>query len=79
MANFPKTLLVSWVKIQCARDDEGPYSSIRQNKNIDNDFYCSSNEFPNHLAVSTMVIVAQFYTVIRYLRSHVLKTGFFLV
>ena len=47
--------LVRWVKIQYARDDEGPYFCINQNKNIDNDLYCSSNEFPNHLALLTMV------------------------
>ena len=56
MAKFPKTLLlVSSVKIQYARDDEGPHSCINQNKNIDNDLYCSSNEFPNHLALLTML------------------------
>ena len=50
MANIPKTLLlVGWARIQLARDDEGPYFCINQNKNIDNDFYCNSNEFPNHL------------------------------
>ena len=55
MAKFPKTLLlVSSVKIQYARDDEGPHSCINHNKNIDNDLYCSSNEFPNHLALLTM-------------------------
>ena len=43
MANFPKTLLlVSLVKIQYARDNEGPYFCINQNKNID-DPYCNSN------------------------------------
>ena len=58
MAKFPKTLLlVSSVKIQYVRDDEGPHSCINQNKNIDNDLYCSSNEFPNHLALLTMVLV----------------------
>ena len=56
MAKFPKTLLlVSSVKIQYARDDEGPHSCINHNKNIDNDLYCSSNEFPNHLALLTMI------------------------
>ena len=30
------------------------HSCINQNKNIDNDLYCSSNEFPNHLALLTM-------------------------
>ena len=55
MAKFPKTLLlVRYVKIQYARDDEGPHSRINQNKNIDNDLYCSSNEFPNHLALLTI-------------------------
>ena len=48
-ANIPKTLLlVSWARILQARDDEGPYFCINQNKNID-DLYCNSNEFPNHL------------------------------
>ena len=58
MAKFLKTLivLVSYVKIQYARDDEGPHSCINQNKNIDNDLYCSSNEFPNHLALLTMML-----------------------
>ena len=50
MAKFPKTLLlVSSVKIQYARDDEGPHSCINHNKNIDNDLYCSSNEFPSSI------------------------------
>ena len=53
MANFPKTLLL--VKIQYARDDEGPHSCINQNKNID-DLCCSSNEFLNNLALLTMVL-----------------------
>ena len=39
----------------CTRDDEGPYFCINQNNNIDNDLCCSSNEFPNHLALLTMV------------------------
>ena len=43
------------VKIQYARDDEGPHFCINQNKNIDNDLYCSSNELPNHLALLTMI------------------------
>ena len=61
MAKFPKTLLlVGSVKIQYARNDEGPHSCINQNKNIDNDLYCSSNEFPNHLALLTMIIVRLF-------------------
>ena len=47
--------LVSWVKIQYARDDEGPYFCINENKNTDNDLYCSSNKFPNHLALLPMV------------------------
>ena len=50
MAKIPKTLLlVSWARIQKARDDDGPYFCINQNKNIDNDLHCNSNEFPNHL------------------------------
>ena len=55
MDNFPKTLLLvySWVKIQYARDDEGPYFCKNLN-NIDNDLYCSSNEFSNHLALLTV-------------------------
>ena len=40
--------------MQYARDDEGPHSCVNQNRNIDNDLYCSSNEFPNHLALLTM-------------------------
>ena len=53
-SNFPKTsLLVSSVKIQYARDDEEPHFCI--NKNIDNDLYCSSNKFPNHLALLTII------------------------
>ena len=42
-------------KIQYARDDEGNYFCINQNKNIDNDLYCSSNAFPNLTALLTMV------------------------
>ena len=42
--------------MQYARDDEGPYFCISQNKNIDNDLYCSYKEFPNHLGLLTMVI-----------------------
>ena len=50
MANIPKTLLlVCWERIQQARDDEGPYFCINQNKNINNDLHCNFNEFPNHL------------------------------
>ena len=48
-------LLVSQARIQCARDDEGPYFCINQNNNINNDLHCSSNEFPNHLALLTMM------------------------
>ena len=40
--------------MQYARDDEGPSFCINQNNNIDDDLYCSS-EFPNHLALLTMV------------------------
>ena len=59
MAKFPKTLLlVSQVKIQYARDDEGPHSCINQNKNIDNDLYCSSNESPKNLALLPMKILS---------------------
>ena len=43
------------MKIQYARDDEGPHSCINQSKNVDKDLYCSSNEFPNHLALLTML------------------------
>ena len=31
------------------RDDEGPHFSRNQNKNIENDLHCNSNEFQNHL------------------------------
>ena len=49
--------------MQYARDDERPsHSCINQIKNIDNDLYCSSNEFPNCLALLTMLIWAP-YTV----------------
>ena len=41
------------MKIQYTRDDEEPHSCINQNRNIDNDLYCCSNEFPNHLAPLT--------------------------
>ena len=49
------------MKIQYARDDEGPHSCINQNKNIDNDLYCSSNEFPNHLALLTMISFSLYF------------------
>ena len=40
-----------------ACDDKGPHLWINQNRNIDNNLYCSSNEFPNYLALSTMIII----------------------
>ena len=33
----------------CLSHDEGPHFCIHQNKNIDDDLYCNSNEFPNFL------------------------------
>ena len=49
--NDPKTLqlLDGWATMQLARIDEGPYFCINQNKNIDDNFYCNSNDFPKHL------------------------------
>ena len=41
--------------MQYARDYEGPYFCINQNKNINSDLYCSSNKFANYLARFTMV------------------------
>ena len=34
---------------RATRDNEGPYFCINQNKNIDNDLNCSSNEFSDRL------------------------------
>ena len=47
--------------MQYARDDKGPCFCINQNKNIDNDFYCSPNEFPNNPALLTMVKVSSMF------------------
>ena len=44
------------MKIQDARDDEGPYFRVNQKKPIDNDLQCSSNEFSNQLALLTMLL-----------------------
>ena len=33
----------------CLSHDEGPHFCIHQNKNIDADLHCNSNEFPNFL------------------------------
>ena len=41
--------------MQYTRDDEESYFFINLNKNIDIDLYCSSNEFPNNLALLTMI------------------------
>ena len=70
MAKFPKTLLlVSSVKIQYARDDEGPHSCINQNKNIDNDLYCSSNEQLGILSSLSKIARAHFLNLIFFLRT----------
>ena len=69
------------MKIQYARDDEGPHSCINQNKNIDNDLYCSSNEFPNHLALLTMIRVNHdtkcfFYRIIEFFHAVMIAVQF---
>ena len=77
MANFPKTfLLASYARIQYARDDEGPYFRIKQNNNIDNDLYCSSNEFPNHLALLTMARLKARYRI--FIHTHALDSRYLL-
>ena len=58
------------MKIQYARDDEGPHFCINQNKNIDNDLYCSSNEFPNHLDLLAMVQL-KFLCMVNTVKPHI--------
>ena len=57
---MPKTLLlVSYVNIQYARDDEESYFCINQNKHIGDDLCCNSNESPiiNYLPSNYVRIV----------------------
>ena len=55
-ANICKTLLlVCWTRMACGNEE--PHFCINQNKNIDTDFYCNSNEFPNHLSITYGIVI----------------------
>ena len=65
-----------------------PYFSINQKKNIDNDFYCDPNEFPNHLLyyavtdtntilVFSLIVCERIFVIVR--SSYTFRSGSWIV